>query len=121
MQFPTEYQQILQRLKNINASTYAQTRTFIDGAVTYLSPYISRGVISLPQVKAHILQNYKPYQVEKLLQELAWREYWQRVWQAKGDAIFTDLKQQQPDVKHHRMIATVENGTTGINAIDGSI
>ena len=121
MQFPTEYQQILQRLKNINASTYAQTRNFIDGAVTYLSPYISRGVISLPQVKAHILQNYKPYQVEKLLQELAWREYWQRVWQAKGDAIFTDLKQPQPDAKHHRMPTAVENATTGINAIDGSI
>ena len=121
MNFPTDYKSIIERLHNIDPINYARTRNFIDGAVTYLSPYISRGVISLSQVKEQILKNHKPYQVQKLLQELAWREYWQRVWEAKGDEIFTDLKQEQPDTAHHKMISAIENAVTGIDAIDESI
>lgn len=121
MNFSTSYKKIIETLKNINPDKYAATRNFIDGAVTYLSPYISRGVISLPQVKAQILKTHQAYQAVKLLQELAWREYWQRVWQNAGDKIFTDLKQEQTATAHHQMIAAVENAGTGIIAIDKSI
>ncbi len=34
------------QIENINRIKYARTRNFTDGAVTRLSPYISRGVIS---------------------------------------------------------------------------
>lgn len=69
-------------MDNVNPVQYAKTRNFIDGAVTYLSPYISRGVISVKQVMETVFQKgYKSYQIEKFLQELAWREYFQRVWQ----------------------------------------
>ncbi len=121
MHFPTDYKSIIERLENIDLINYAKTRNFIGGAVTYLSPYISRGVISLPQVKQQILQHYKPYQAEKLLQELAWRQYWQRVWQAVEDKIFTDLKQEQTDTDNRKMITAIENAATGIAAIDESI
>lgn len=121
MEFPTDYKSIIERLENIDAVNYAATRNFIDGAVTYLSPYISRGVISLPQVNQQILENHKPRQAQKLLQELAWREYWQRVWQAVNDKIFTDIKQEQTDTNNRKMIAAVENAATGITAIDKSI
>ena len=119
--FPTDYKSILQKLENIDPFKYAQTRNFTDGAVTYLSPYISRGVLSLPQIKEHVLKSYKPYQVEKFLQELAWREYWQRVWQAIGNKIFIDIIQEQPNVVHHKMVAAIENADTGIDAIDDNI
>ena len=79
--FPTDYASILQHIQNIDATNYARTRNFINGAVTYLSPYISRGFISLPQVRDIVMQNKKLYEVEKLMQELAWREYFQRIWQ----------------------------------------
>ena len=119
--FPTNYKQIVERLEHINPIKYAQTRNFTDGAVTYLSPYISRGVISLQQVLQHVLKTYKPYQIEKFIQELAWREYWQRVWQSIGDEIFTDIKQEQPEVTHRKMVAAIENASTGIEAIDSHI
>ena len=119
--FPTTYQAIVERLENINPVKYAQTRNFTDGAVTYLSPYISRGVISLQQILQHVLKTYKPYQIEKFIQELAWRQYWQRVWQSIGDEIFTDIKQEQPEVVHHKMVAAIENANTGINAIDAGV
>jgi deoxyribodipyrimidine photo-lyase len=121
--FATDYSSILERIENVDPIRYGKTRNFIDGDVTYLSPYISRGVISVKQVKETVLQKgYKPYQVEKFLQELAWREYFQRVWQAKGTAgINTALKQEQVDVKHTQMIDVVVNAATGIEAIDEQI
>lgn len=119
--FPTNYTAIIERLENVNPIKYAQTRNFTDGAVTYLSPYISRGVISLQQILQHVLKTYKPFQIEKFIQELAWRQYWQRVWQSIGDEIFTDIKQDQPDVLHRKMVAAIENASTGIEAIDEGI
>ncbi len=119
--FPTNYKSILKRLDNIDPVKYARTRNFIGGDVTYLSPYISRGVISLQQILQQVLKTYKPYQIEKFIQELAWRAYWQRTWQSIGDNIFTDIKQEQPKVIHRKMVAAIENATTGIEAIDEQI
>jgi deoxyribodipyrimidine photo-lyase len=92
LQFPTHYGAIINRIEEIDAKQYERTRNFIDGAVTYLSPYISRGVIQLPQVKEIVVAKYGRYVSEKLVQELAWREFFQRVWQHQQEAIFTDLK-----------------------------
>ena len=122
IEFTTDYNLILEKIQRINPVQYAQTRNYINGAVTYLSPYISRGVISLKQVQDAVFsKGYKPYKVEKFLQELAWREYYQRVWQAKSDLIWQDLKQPQPDAKHHQMITAIQNAATGITAIDEQI
>jgi deoxyribodipyrimidine photo-lyase len=120
--FPTEYASILERVNKINPLQYSKTRNFIDGAVTYLSPYISRGVISVKQVQESVLaKGHHPATIEKFLQELAWREYFQRVWQAKGDALFQDIKQPPPDLQHHKMIEAVSTAATGISAIDNLI
>ncbi|CAN5709139.1 hypothetical protein BH10BAC3_BH10BAC3_00030 [soil metagenome] len=117
--FPTAYQLILERIELVNPIQYSKTRNFINGAVTYLSPYISRGVITVKQVMDIILQKgFKPSQIEKFLQELAWREYFQRVMQHAGDNIWGDLKQPQPDVAHHEMISSINTAATGIRAID---
>jgi deoxyribodipyrimidine photo-lyase len=120
--FPTDYNAILERVNNIDPLRYGKTRNFIDGAVTYLSPYISRGVISVKQVQESVLaKGYPRSAIEKFLQELAWREYFQRVWQAKGDLLFQDLKQPQIDVAHHQVIKAIAEANTGIEAIDKSI
>jgi deoxyribodipyrimidine photo-lyase len=52
--FPTNYNDILERIDNFNPLPYAKTRNFADGAVSRLSPYISRGVISTQQVFRHL-------------------------------------------------------------------
>jgi deoxyribodipyrimidine photo-lyase len=122
IEFTTDYSLILEKLQHINPVKYAKTRNYINGGVTYLSPYISRGVISVKQVQDMVLRKgYKPYEIEKFLQELAWREYFQRVWQAKGDLIWQDLKQMQPGTLHHQMITAIQNATTGITTIDEQI
>jgi Deoxyribodipyrimidine photolyase len=120
--FPTDYNSIIERINQVDPIQYGRTRNFVDGAVTYLSPYISRGVISVRQVKETILaKGFAPESLEKFLQELTWREYFQRVWQAKGDELFEDIKQPQLNAEHHQMIEALVKATTGINAIDDSI
>ncbi|MCE2893549.1 MAG: deoxyribodipyrimidine photolyase [Flammeovirgaceae bacterium] len=120
--FPKDYSAIIERVNSVDPLRYGNTRNFIDGAVTYLSPYISRGVVSVKQVQESVLsKGYPRGTMDKFLQELAWREYFQRVWQAKGDLLFQDLKQPQTDVLHHQMVQALVEATTGIDAIDKSI
>ena len=61
------------------------------------------------------------YESEKMVQELAWRDYWQRVWIAKGDAIHTDLKNTQKQISNYQIPQAVVNATIGINALDHAI
>ena len=78
-------------LATIDPVRYAQTRNHLTGAVTGLSPYIRHGVLSLAQVRDVVLARVKAAtHAEKLLTELAWREYWQRVYAAIGDGIWYD-------------------------------
>ncbi|MDI1235743.1 MAG: FAD-binding domain-containing protein [bacterium] len=120
--FPTNQKFIAERINQIDPILYGKTRNFIDGSVTYLSPYISRGVISGKQILENILQKgYRPNEIEKFIQELAWREYFQRIWQNIQDGIWDDIKQAQPDVKHTQMVESVINANTGVSAIDDAI
>jgi deoxyribodipyrimidine photo-lyase len=120
--FPTTYADILARVDSVDPIRYAATRNFIDGAVTRLSPYLSRGVITLPQVVASVLQRgYVPERIEKFLQELAWREYYQRVWQHLGDGLFNDIRQPQQPVRHRQMVSAIADAQTGIHALDEQV
>lgn len=120
--FPTDYQQILNRIEIVHPIKYAKSRNFINGQITYLSPYISRGVISVKQVKDIVLnKGFSKYESEKFIQELAWREYFQRVWQAKKEHIWTDLKNSQEDIRHHSIPNAVVDAQTSIEAIDQQI
>lgn len=119
--FPVDITAIRQRIAAVQPLDYAKTRNFLSGAVTRLSPYLSRGVISLAQVKNEVLSRYSYHQSEKLIQELAWREYYQRVWQAKKEAIFSDLKQAQAKVHHYQIPQAIMKASTGIAAVDKGI
>jgi deoxyribodipyrimidine photo-lyase len=121
MNFPTDFQSIQERINQINPKKYASTRNYIDGAVTYLSPYISRGVISVNDVQKAILKKSNVDDAFKLIQELAWREYWQRLWQHYDLNILQDIKQPQPDVLHRMMVKNLAEANTGIDIIDEHI
>lgn len=69
--FPTSYDAIL-RIAKINPVAYGTSINYIDGAVTYLPSYISRGAISTKQVLSSVLdRGYQSPQIEKFIQELA--------------------------------------------------
>ena len=122
MNFPSDITSILERIQSIDPKKYGATRNHKSGAVTRLSPYIARGVISTKMVFQHILNLELAYfDTVKLIQELAWRDYWQQVWIAKGTAIDNDLKHEQPHVSHHKIPSTLIQAQTGIEAVDQAI
>jgi deoxyribodipyrimidine photo-lyase len=118
--FPTDYQSILQKIDQIDPIKYGKTRNYIDGAVTYLSPYISRGVISTNQVLNYILEKgYRLENMESFVKELCWRDYFQRVAQHKN--VDLDIKNPQSAVSSKNFPKSVLTAQTGILAIDQSI
>lgn len=120
--FPASMVEIEQRIREIDPVKYGRTRNFVDGAVTYLSPYISRGVVSTKQILSHVLnRGYKPAAIEKFIQELAWRDYWQQVWIVKGDTINSDLKNIQSPVANQKIPKAVIDAKTGIDVVDSAI
>ncbi|MDX1409150.1 MAG: FAD-binding domain-containing protein, partial [Saprospiraceae bacterium] len=122
MSFPARYEDIVARIDHIDPVAYGRTRNYLDGAVTRLSPYISRGVISTRQVMNRVLdRGYNPARIEKFLQELAWRDYWQQVWVALGEGINYDLRRPQEQVEHWVMPKAVAEAATGIDAVDAGI
>ncbi|MBF2098773.1 MAG: deoxyribodipyrimidine photo-lyase [Gloeomargaritaceae cyanobacterium C42_A2020_066] len=79
------------RLAQIQPQVYGTTRNDLDGAVTHLSPYLRHGVVSLAQVRRTALAKAgRPADAEKLLQQLAWRDYWQRLYRVWGEGIWQD-------------------------------
>lgn len=118
--FETEYARILEKLKYIDPIQYGKSRNFVDGAVTYLSPYISRGVISTKQVLRYVLdRGYKIHEIESFVKELCWRDYFQRVAQVKN--VNSEIKQPQAPVSNKEIPVHVVEAATGIEGIDIAI
>jgi deoxyribodipyrimidine photo-lyase len=118
--FPTAYNEILVKIANVDPVAYGKSRNHIHGAVTRLSPYISRGVISTRQVLHSVLQRgYKLPQIESFVKELCWRDYFQRVAQHKN--VSEEIRQPQHPVSNRQIPAAIVNATTGIQGIDSAI
>ncbi|MDA9356981.1 deoxyribodipyrimidine photolyase [Flavobacteriaceae bacterium] len=116
----TNYKEILNKLDNLSPIEYAKNRNFVDGSVSMLSPYISRGVISTRQVLEHLInQGFEGNKIEKFIQELAWRDYWQLIWIEKD--INFNIKNKQTDVNQNEISKSIIKAKTGIEAIDKAI
>jgi deoxyribodipyrimidine photo-lyase len=120
LHFITNYLEILKKIEAIDPVRYGRTRNYINGEVTYLSPYISRGVISTKMVLEVVMRKgYKLHQIESFVKELCWRDYFQRVAQGKNPSL--SVKQEQADVLHHEIPVAIVVGKTGIEGIDTAI
>lgn len=118
--FPTDLASILERVDRIDPVAYGRTRNHLDGAVTYLSPYISRGVISTRFVLERVLaKGYEARDIEAFVKELCWRDHFQRVWQHKD--IDADIRQPQVPVAHRAVPVALLGAQTGIEAVDAGI
>ena len=113
-------QKARQVLADINPIHYATQRNYLGGG-TQLSVYITRGILTLPQIKESILDKYTIENCYKLIFELAWREYWQREWTIRGDSIFSDIKGPQKNTESELLPSVIFNANTSIKAIDAGI
>ena len=119
MNFPTTLEAVFERIDRFDPERYARSRNFINGGVSYLSPYLSRGFITVPQVVERLKERgFGIEQAEKFIQELAWREFYTRTWFQKGDQIFEDIRHPQEGVLHSGLPSAVLHSSTGIQALD---
>lgn len=113
------YQKILQSINLINPIEYAKSRNYKDGHITRLGPYISRGLISTAQIAEAVLVNYSFRESEKFIQELAWRDHWQKSWM-ELENINRDLRHRQ-DTLQNGIPESILNSETGIDELDKGI
>ena len=110
-------------LKNIDVKKYAISRNFINGSVTRLSPYIRHGVITLAEVRNEVFKKIRnKKEGEKLIQELGWRDFWQRVWKSLGNKINLDQEEHKTGIKSidygSRLNKDIITGSTGLACMD---
>lgn len=112
----------LAQVARIDPVAYGRTRNYVDGAVTRLSPYLSRGVLSTSLVADSLVERGFSWEdCESLVKELAWRDYFQLVWKHQGDALDQDLRYPQVGVRHDRVPAALVRAETGIEALDSGV
>lgn len=106
--------QALERLDRVKLSQYARTRNQLDGDVTHLSPYIRHGVLTLAEVRDFAVEENAP---TKFLQELAWRDFYQRIYADIGDGIWDDVEPYKTgfpaSAYSHDLPEDIASGETG--------
>jgi deoxyribodipyrimidine photo-lyase len=109
-------------LSAIDVKRYGKTRNYVSGSVSELGPYVSRGVISTRIVWTYLLQRGHSFEeMFGFVQQLAWRDFFQRVWQGLGDGINVDIRREQEGMVHRALPAAIAAGNTGIEGIDTGI
>jgi deoxyribodipyrimidine photo-lyase len=110
-------------LQKVDPGKYAKSRNFFTGAVTRLSPYLRYGVMSLREVRDFALAKARnDGNATKLVNELGWRDYWQRLYVKLGDGIWEDQEEYKTgyNATHYtdELPEDIREGTTGLVCID---
>ncbi|PZP85940.1 MAG: DNA photolyase [Azospirillum brasilense] len=105
---------------------YARTRNHGDGKITRLSPYLQHGMLSLNTVRNHALGLCSaPAQATKFIQELAWRDFWQRVLAAHPEWAWNDAEPYKtgfsPADYADTLPEDIATGNTGVACLDAFI
>ena len=110
-------------IDRLDIEAYGRTRNDLDGAVLRVSPYVRHGVVSLAELRDRALDS--PHWPEKFVQQLAWRDYFQRRYRQDPESVWVDLEPYKtgfvPDDYADDLPDDIRSGSTGVAAIDGLI
>ncbi len=110
-------------IQALQPGAYARTRNALGGAVSGLSPYITHGIVTLPQVLSGVLNRHALDVQHKFVFELGWREFFRQVWQHRGQGILQSLHVGVlPDEAYAGMLPDdIRTAATGVPAIDAAV
>jgi deoxyribodipyrimidine photo-lyase len=113
----------LERVSAVRPGDYERSRNAIDGAVTGLSPYITHGLINLPEVLAGVTAKHLLDVQHKFVFELGWREYFRHVWAFRGEEIFESLREGLlPQTSYSAQLPDdIRQADTGVPVIDMAV
>lgn len=114
------------RVRAMEPREYARTRNFLDGAVTGLSAHLRHGCVTLAECRdAAVAIVDRDEDAQKLVQELAWRDYYQRVYGEIGEGVWRDLEAwktgREAGSYSRAMPEEVVRGSTGLACIDAFV
>ncbi|MBL8232418.1 MAG: hypothetical protein JNL98_28230 [Bryobacterales bacterium] len=110
-------------LSKIEPARYGFTRNYLDGLVSRLSPFIRHGVLTLARVRDYAFsQASNRLHASKFIAELAWRDYWQRLYRQWGAGVWTDREPYKTGLPasayRETMPDDVESARTGLACMD---
>ncbi len=111
------------RLSLCDPISYGKNRNYGSGSVSRLSPYIHHGILSLNEVRNWALSCCdNPQDAHKFIQELAWRDYWQRVLQTHPEWAWEDAESYKTGFSakdySDSLPDDIAKGQTGIACLD---
>lgn len=120
---PPTREAALLRAAAVKPIHYAKTRNFLDGGVTGLSPYLTHGIVTLPEVLRIFLDRESLGIDHKLVYEFGWREFYRHVWSHAEDGIFKSLHEGPLDEATYKkeLPHDIRHAATGIPVIDEAI
>ncbi len=121
--FPPRRAAAKSRLEAVRPADYARTRNHLQGAVTRLSPYITHGLLTLPEVYRAVDGRHSIGAQHTFTFELGWREFFHHQWHQHGRSIFDSLRAGPlPDAAYSRaMPEDLLSAQTGIPVIDQAV
>jgi deoxyribodipyrimidine photo-lyase len=113
----------LEALAVIDPLAYGRDRSTLDGSVSRLSPYLRYGVLTLSEVRDAALKRVPtPSRAWKFINELSWRDYFQRVYGVIADGIWENLEPYKTGLTHtdysQDFPTDIAAASTGANCID---
>ena len=110
-------------LQAIQPQAYERSRNFLSGSVTRLSPYLRHGLLTLAEARDFALSVVRDADhAGKLINEFAWRDYWQRLYFQLGEGIWQDREAYKTGFKASQYAQEVPPavvaGTTTLVCID---
>ena len=124
---PPTHSAALERIARVRPAAYARTRNHLDGAVTGLSPYLTHGLVTLPDVLRGVLARVPAGEAldvqHKLVFELGWRAYFRHAWGHLGDAILQSRHAgPRPEAAYAASLpADIREARTGVPVIDEAV
>jgi deoxyribodipyrimidine photo-lyase len=120
---PPTHAAALAAVARIRPDAYARMRNHLDGAVTGLSPWLTHGVVTLPEVLGLLLQRQALPVQHKLVFEFGWREYFRHVWAHRGDGILLSLHEgPKPEAAYAPALPDdIRQARTGLPVIDEAV
>jgi len=121
--FPPTRAGALARIAAVRPAAYAGSRNSIEGAVSRLSPYVTHGFVSLPEILTRVASQYPLDPQHAFVCELGWREYFHHVWHHRGDGILQSLHEGPlPEQAYARDLpADIRQARTGLPVIDQAV
>jgi deoxyribodipyrimidine photo-lyase len=110
----------LDRLGKYDPAGYGRRRNFLDAPVSYLSPYLRHGMLSICEVRDWFKSRFAPELIEELLRQLAWRDFFEKVMAWHGDRLNDDLEPAKHHVSRSEVLpGDIAEARTGLPCIDG--